>query len=220
MDRAQQLVVSVLHNPRVLQRVVTSICTRGYAIEALSYRRARTGRTGICVVSLERHLASRELETVARTVEGCVDVLWAQPLSSVPVAAAPTMVSIDHYEVTVRGTSRSGASLARLRATVDSVVHLAADQAETSFLALVAAFGVLDEHLRPTRPRLAFSVSPPVETGHGGAWVVAEARRGGVAHRLAGTGQDGLGAVAQALGGLLDAAVRDEASLLETAPVG
>lgn len=209
LEKSRALVVSARHTSQTVQRLVSAIARCGFAVEYLQYRRQTGTNNAVAVVVLDFHLASRDLDHLARVVDGTVDVLWAQPLAALRVASAvDASFAIDSFEVATRKVGAHIVSEARLSAVVDGQRNLAAAEDCRSVRALTCAImsvlrqsGIRDATLHVTDLWTCSSRS-------GRALVFAESHHRGQIAQVIGIGRDELEATALALSDLASLMVK------------
>lgn len=203
------VIVSTVHRPRTLQRVVTTVAGRGFEIEALRYVQSSSERALITVV-VRAHLASRSVDRLCQAIARATDVIWARTLSpDSGVDAGLGRLRLAHFGVSTRagGTPEARAE-AVIAAVVDGSRRLSAGEGEDAVEALVDAFTALVERLVPAHA-LSLHVtdrwSSVLAKGHAFAAVRIESR-GRCWERVCGA-QDEMSAVAAGLATVADDAV-------------
>ena len=207
-DRA--LVVSALHRPRTLHRLVTTVAGRGYIVEDLRYTRSSEADRALVTLVVDAYLASRGVDHLCAAVARAPDVLWASPLSSfVDGDGASSRFWLDRYHVSSRSDAEGRwHTEAVVAAVVDGERHLAAGEADDPVVALTAAFGTLvDGIVTPGTVRLAVSDRWSSSTWRGHAFASAVVDGPGLHRDVVRVERNELSAAAAALSSAASVAV-------------
>lgn len=139
--RHSTLVVSAVHTPQMLPRIVAAVTGCGFAIERLHSGGKGSSERAMVVVEIVNHLASRDTSHLARIVSRNVEVHWARTWGELPFPMVRSELSvIDRYEVCTRHVSDRLMSDARLVAVRDGRRYIGAAEDFDPVQALVGAF--------------------------------------------------------------------------------